>query len=197
MGLDASDIEGAVRGNPQSLRRVLTKIASGVTETASHVGFEVSKGVAPLPEGQQIQPPQPGRISVVGGGGHYQVTIVPSLPSVDRRSGDIPAFRGGALPGDPWGSQDGRRSRALSTMRVNDARRNNPNLIHSVQAATSLLFDAASGLITLGPSPALFYDYKISGVTMFWRFQSRFQNSPFGPFVYFTNNSGPIAVVSG
>lgn len=199
MALDDSDIEGAVRGNQQSLRRLLTNLASGVTETAQHVGFEVSKGTAPLPEGQQLQPPAPGTIAVVGFAVSFQITLTPPLPIVDRRSGDIPKFRaGGALKGDPWGSQDGRRSRALNTMRVNDARRNNPNLLHEVQGSTTLLFDEASGLVDLGPASQTFYHYKpVATILLYWRFRSRLQNSPFGPWVYFTNNSGPIAVSSG
>src|SRR6266700_826870 len=195
MPLSTADIEAAARGHSGSMLRVFRALSEGLNGVSDHVGYAINKSQT-VREDQQINPPQLAQIGVVGQDGHFYVTITPALPVVDRRSGDLP--RSNLLSGDRWGTLDGRRSRAIDLIRVDDGRRFG-QVQHELQSATNLNFDAASNVTSYGPSPQIHYDILDPNVQKFWRVRSRLANSQYNAWTFFINPSvcGPIAVDSG
>lgn len=194
MSIDTSAIEAAARGNHQ-LRTVLSSFASHLEAVATHVGYTPIKGPG-MPVDRQLAVPPRGTINVLGQDGHFYVDLVMPLPAVDHRGGDLPGSR--VLAGDPWGANDGRRSRALDILRQRDGRRLT-SILHELQSSTALTFDAAANVTTYGPSSQIHYDILDPNVQKYWRFRSRYPNSDANPWTYFESAAvcGVIAVDSG
>ena len=81
---------------------------------------------------------------------------------------------------------------------------NNPNalnvpIVHQLQSATDVNFNAASNVTAYGPSAQLSWEIQDPNQTKFWRLQSSFDGQNFNPWQIFQCAAvcGPVGVYSG
>lgn len=138
-------------------------------------------------------PPLGVTIVVTGVDGKYQVKLTNPQPGVNMDAG---AFNV-AAPGDFYGS-DPRQGRDLQSSYYGANGQLKP-ILHELQSSTTLNFDAAGSVTTYGPAETLAYEIQDPNQTKYWRVRSRFSDSDFGPYVYYSSAAvcGPIGVLSG
>lgn len=119
-------------------------------------------------------PPQAG-ISVAGIDGSFEITL--TLPQ-DVQPLSVTLFQG-SITGD---------SNQLGAP-----------MLHQLQSATNVNFDAAAGVVTYGPFSDLFYKIQAPNTTLFWRVRSSFDGINWNEWLIYSSpqTCGPVGVSSG
>jgi len=72
-------------------------------------------------------------------------------------------------------------------------------MMHQLQSATSVLFDAASNALTYGPFTETYKEIQMPNVTLFWRVRSSYDGTNWNDWLVYSSPAtcGPLGVSSG
>jgi len=167
-------IDAAVR-NPDDMRRLLNGIAGRLAIYDDQLGL--IDGFLDDPSGAPASKPAPpvAGFTVTGIDGKFEIQI--TLPQ-DAQPPTVTLYRRSFL-------FDRNRARA--------------DIVHQMQSATNMLFDASGNVTTYGPTPETSLSITNPNVTLFWRLRSSYDQLNWNDWQIFSSGSacGPIGVSSG
>src|SRR5437660_5620117 len=167
-------IDAAVR-NPDDLRRLLNGIAGRLAIYDDQLGLidGFLDDPADAPAGKPA-PPAAG-FTVTGVDGKFEIQI--TLPQ-DAQPPTVTLYQRSFL-------FDRNRARA--------------DIVHQIQSATNMLFDASGNVTSYGPTPETSLSITNPNVTLFWRLRSSYDEVKWNDWQIFSSASacGPLGVSSG
>lgn len=174
ISIRGQSIDAAVR-NPEDMRRLLVGVAHKLALYDGRLGIFDGFQDDPTTVTQTKGPPPPASFTVNGVDGKFEIQI--TLPQ-DVQQSTVTLFQASF-------SSDVNRLRAL--------------IVHQIQSATSVLFDAASKVTTYGPTPETSLSITNPNVTLFWRLRSSYDGVNWNAWQVFISPAvcGPIGVNSG
>lgn len=172
--LDGISISAAVRSQADQIRWMRAVNASILRLRNLSGDALVVTDDPSMPAAAAATPPQVG-LAVAGVDGSFEITL--TLPQ-DVKPLSVSLFRASIL---------GDNNQLGATM------------LHQLQSATSVNFDAASGVVTYGPFSDLFYKIQAPNQTLFWRVQSSFDGVNWNDWLIYSSAAtcGPVGVNSG
>ena len=172
--LDGSSISGALQ-NREEMRQWMRAVNRNILLHRNLLDTDLQFADDPSAQLTVLAPPPAVKLSVVGTDGQFQVTI--TLPQdVNPLSVSL-----------------------LSTKVTADSNPLGVSMVHQLQSATSVLFDASSGVQTYGPFSELTQTFQLPNQTLFWRIRSSFDGSNWNAWQIYSSATtcGPIGVYSG
>jgi len=172
--LDGSSVSGALQ-NPEEMRRWMRSVNRNLLLHRNVLDADLRFADDPSARLTVQAPPPPVEFNVVGVDGQFQITI--TLPQ-DVQPASVTLFQQSIL--------------------ANNNQLGTP-IIHQLQSATTVLFDAAGGVVTYGPFSELTQTYQLPNQTLFWRIRSSFDGSNWNTWQIYSSATfcGPIGVYSG
>ena len=172
--LDGVAIAAAIR-NPGAQEQYYRAINRRLLLLGNRLGLDGDFDDDPTQPATQKAPPAPVGLAVAGIDGSFEITI--TLPQ------DVPA--------------------PSVTMYQNnilrDLNKQRAQMVHQLQSASSVLFDASSNVVTYGPFTDTFQKYQLPSQTLFWRVRSSFDGTTWNDWVVYSSPAtcGPVGVASG
>jgi hypothetical protein len=172
--LDGATISGALQ-NKEEMRRWMRAVNRNVLLHRNMLdgGFEFADD--PSAQLTVLAPPPPIKFSVIGTDGQFQVTI--TLPQ-DVTPPSVTLLKNKIIA-------------ASNQLGV--------SMVHQLQSAANVNFDAAAGVQTYGPFSELTQTFQLPNQTLFWRIRSSFDGSNWNSWQIYSSATtcGPIGVSSG
>jgi|SRR5579859_5458946 len=174
ISIRGQSIDAAVR-NPEDMRRLLAGVAHKLAFYDGQLG--ISDGFQDDPS--QVPPaktaPPPASFTVTGVDGKFEIQI--TLPQ-DVQPQTVTLYQAS------FGA---------------DMNRVRAPILHQIQSATGVLFDAASKVTTYGPTPETSLSITNPNVTLFWRLRSSYDGANWNDWQIFISAAvcGPVGVNSG
>jgi len=172
--ISGNRIDAAVR-NPNDMRRLLQGIAQRIAIYDDQLG--IFDGFLDDPSDIPTSKPAPpaAGFQVNGVDGKFEIQI--TLPQ-DAQPQTVTLYR------------------ASFGLDMNRAR---ADMVHQIQSATNMLFDASGNVITYGPTPETSLSITNPNVTLFWRLRSSYDQVNWNDWQIYSSASacGPIGVSSG
>jgi len=174
ISIRGQSIDAAVR-NPEDMRRLLVGVAHKLALYDGRLGILDGFQDDPTTAVQAKAPPPPASFTVNGVDGKFEIQI--TLPQ-DVQQSTVTLYQAS------FGS---------------DMNRLRAPILHQIQSATSVLFDAASKVTTYGPTPETSLSITNPNVTLFWRLRSSYDGVNWNAWQVFISPAvcGPIGVNSG
>jgi hypothetical protein len=174
--LDGASITGALQ-NKEEMRRWMRAVNRNVLLYRNIIPAMPLSGIADDPSAQLtvLAPPPPVQFTVVGVDGQFQISI--TLPE-NINPPTVTLFMNKILG----------NSNQLGT-----------SMVHQLQSATTVNFDAAGSVQTYGPFSELTQTFQLPNQTLFWRIRSSFDGSNWNSWQIFSSavTCGPVGVYSG
>src|SRR5437016_5242386 len=167
-------IDAAIR-NDDDMRRLLQGVAYKMAIYDRQLGIFDGFIDDPLTVPEAKHAPPPAAFTVTGVDGKFEIQI--TLPQ-DTQPQTVTLYRARC-------GQDFNRTRAL--------------IVHQLQSATNMLFDASGNVTTYGPTPETSLSITNPNVTLFWRLRSSYDEVNWNDWQIYSSASacGPIGVSSG
>ncbi|HEV2992119.1 MAG TPA: hypothetical protein VG759_27025 [Candidatus Angelobacter sp.] len=174
ISIRGQSIDAAVR-NPEDMRRLLVGMAHKLALYDGRLGIFDGFQDDPTNAPQAKAAPPPASFNVAGVDGKFEIQI--TLPQ-DVQPPTVTLYQA-----------------SLGT----DMNRLRAPILHQIQSATSVLFDAASKVTTYGPTPETSLSITNPNVTLFWRLRSSYDGVNWNGWQVFISATvcGPIGVSSG
>src|SRR5437016_2941813 len=174
ISIRGQSIDAAVR-NPEDMRRLLVGVAHKLALYDGRLGIFDGFQDDPNNVPQAKAAPPPAGFTVIGVDGKFEIQI--ALPQ-DVQAPTVTLYRAS------FGA---------------DMNRLRAPIVHQIQSATSVLFDAASKVTTYGPTPETSLSITNPNVTLFWRLRSSYDGVNWNAWVVFISAAvcGPVGVSSG
>jgi hypothetical protein len=174
ISIRGQSIDAAVR-NPEDMRRLLHGVAHKLALYDGKLGIFDGFQDDPTQSPEVKAPPPPSGLTVKGVDGKFEVQI--TLPQ-DTQPQTVTLYQAS------FGF---------------DLNRRRAPIVHQIQSATGVLFDAASNVTTYGPTPETSLEVTNPNVTLFWRLRSSYDGVNWNDWQIFSSAlfCGPIGVSSG
>lgn len=172
--LDGVAITAAIR-NPGAQEQYYRAINRRLLLLGQRLGLDGDFDDDPTLTVTQKSPPPPASLAVTGLDGSFEITI--TLPQ-DAPAPSVTMYKNFVL-------------RDLNKLRA--------QIFHQLQSASTVLFDAASNVITYGPFTETYKKFQIPNATLFWRLRSSYDGTNWNDWVVYSSPAtcGPVAVSSG
>lgn len=172
--LDGATISGALQ-NKEEMRQWMRAVNRNMLLHRNLLDGGLAFTDDPSAQLTVLASPPPVKFSVVGTDGQFQVTI--TLPQ------DI------APPSVTL----------LKNKIIADSNQLGVSMVHQLQSATSVNFDAASSVQSYGPFSELTQTFQLPNQTLFWRIRSSFDSTNWNDWQIYSSATtcGPIGVYSG
>jgi hypothetical protein len=174
ISIRGQSIDAAVR-NPEDMRRLLVGVAHKLALYDGRLGIFDGFQDDPARVPQAKAAPPAAALSVTGADGKFEIQI--TLPQ-DVQPPTVTLYQAS------FGS---------------DMNRLRAPILHQLQSATGVLFDAASKVTTYGPTPETSLSITNPNVTLFWRLRSSYDGTNWNDWQIFSSAAvcGPVGVSSG
>lgn len=172
--LDGATISGALQ-NKEEMRRWMRAVNRNMLLHRNLLDGGLEFADDPSAQLTVLAPPPPVKFSVIGTDGQFQVTI--TLPQ------DV-------IPASVTLLQD---------KIISDSNQLGVSMVHQLQSATSVNFDAASSVQTYGPFSELTQTFQLPNQTLFWRIRNSFDSTNWNDWQIYSSATtcGPVGVSSG
>lgn len=172
--MDGASVAGALQ-NKEEMRRWMRSVNRNLLLHRNMLDSNLIFSDTPSLQLTVKAPPPPVSFNVVGVDGQFQITI--TLPQ-DVQPASVTLFQQSILA---------------------DNNQLGAPLAHQLQSATSVLFDAASGVVTYGPFSELTQTFQLPNQTLFWRIRSSYDGSNWNEWQIYSSAlfCGPVGVYSG
>ncbi len=174
ISIRGQSIDAAVR-NPEDMRRLLVGVAHKLAFYDGRLGLFDGFQDDPTTTTQAKAPPPVASFTVNGVDGKFEIQI--TLPQ-DVQQPTVTLYQAS------FGA---------------DVNRLRAPMLHQIQSATSVLFDAASKVTTYGPTPETSLSITNPNMTLFWRLRSSYDGVNWNTWQVYISPTvcGPIGVSSG